>query len=47
MLFVTIGVVPVSSLVRNLEKGVTTINLSHHGLGPKGAIALAEWLKVA
>lgn len=40
-----VGVVPVSYFIRNLDS--TTMNLTHHGLGPLGCKALAIALVVS
>ena len=41
-----LGIVPVSHFLRNLQAKDTAICLKHHGLGPKGAKAIAVALTV-
>ena len=42
-----LGIVPVSHFLHNLQAKDTTICLRHHGLGPKGAKAIAVALTVS
>ena len=41
-----LGIVPVSHFLRNLHSRDAVVNLKHHGLGPKGAKAIAVALTV-
>ena len=41
-----LGIVPVSHFLRNLQAKDSVISLRHHGLGPKGAKAIAVALTV-
>lgn len=42
-----LGIIPISHLLADLENNVTHINLSHHGLGAKGAKSIAAALAVS
>lgn len=41
-----LGIVPVSHFLHNLQEKDTAVSLQHHGLGPKGAKAIAVALTV-
>ena len=41
-----LGIIPVSSFVKALREGKSEVLLKHHGLGPKGAKAIAVALMV-
>ena len=43
----TLGIIPASYFVRTLQAQEPQINMSHHGVGPKGAKAIAIALTVS
>lgn len=42
-----LGIVPVSHFLHNLQAKDAVVSLRHHGLGPKGAKAIAVALTVS
>lgn len=43
----TLGIIPASHFIRILQAQGSQINMSHHGVGPKGAKAIAIALTVS
>ncbi len=43
----TLGIIPTSYFVRTIQNGESQVNMSHHGIGPKGAKAIAITLTVS
>ena len=42
-----LGIVPASYFLRRIESGESSIEMAHHGVGPKGAKAIALSLTVS
>ena len=43
----TLGIIPTSYFLRTLQNGESQVMMSHHGIGPKGAKAIAISLAVS
>ena len=43
----TLGIIPTSYFLRTIQNKESQINMSHHGVGPKGAKAIAVSLIVS
>ena len=43
----TLGIIPTSYFVRTIQNKESQVNMSHHGVGPKGAKAIAISLIVS
>ena len=43
----TLGIIPASYFTRKIQAGETHICMNHHGIGPKGAKAVAIALTVS
>lgn len=43
----TLGIIPTSYFMRTIQNGESQLNMGHHGVGPKGAKAIAISLTVS